>query len=271
MIESNTFNGSLKVMIPTITSPLVQVKNLSFVDGQRQILQQVSFSLMPGEIVSIIGPNGAGKTTLVKLMVGLLKPTSGKVAYISDLRIGYMPQRLHVDPIFPLTVLRFLQLGQSWSHATLMAMLEEVGVMHVLHSPLQAISGGELQRVLLARALLRQPQLLVLDEPAQGVDLVGQSEFYDLIADIRKRQQCAILLVSHDLNVVMAQTDRVICLNQHVCCSGHPEQVSRDPAFTALFGKAAQALAIYTHRHDHHHGLQGDVIIPNEEGISDDD
>jgi zinc transport system ATP-binding protein len=251
-------------MSPTITSPLIQIEDVSYFDGKRQILQDVSLALMPGEIVSVIGPNGAGKTTLVKLIVGLIPPTAGKRSYLSGLQIGYMPQRLHLDPIFPLTVQRFLQLGQTWSQEMLIHMLQEVGVEHVFESPLQAISGGELQRVLLARALLRQPQLLVLDEPAQGVDLVGQGELYDLIAGIRDKHQCAILLVSHDLNIVMARTNKVVCLNQHVCCSGHPEEVSRDPAFAALFGKAAQGLAFYTHRHDHHHDVHGAVISPSE-------
>lgn len=246
-------------MDPT-TSPIVQVENVFLSAGDRHILQHIYLKLMPGEIVSIIGPNGAGKTSLVKVILGLVKPSSGKVTRLPHLRIGYMPQRLQIEPLFPLTVLRFLQLGQSYSQSKLNAMLEEVGVAHVLSRPLQAISGGEFQRVLLARALLRQPQLLVLDEPAQGVDLVGQGELYDLIARIRNTHHCAVLLVSHDLNVVMAQTDNVVCLNQHVCCSGHPGQVSRDPAFTALFGKAAQGLAFYTHRHDHLHDVHGDVI-----------
>ncbi|MBN9286536.1 MAG: zinc ABC transporter ATP-binding protein [Gammaproteobacteria bacterium 39-13] len=249
-----------------MTTPIVNVEKVSLFDGKRQILKDVSLALMPGEIVSVIGPNGAGKTTLVKVIVGLIKPTLGKVTRQAGLRIGYMPQRLHVDPIFPLTVERFLQLGQTWTSEKLERMLAEVGVHHVLHSPLQAISGGELQRVLLARALLREPQLLVLDEPAQGVDLIGQGELYDLIGSIRDRHQCTILLVSHDLNIVMARTGTVVCLNQHICCSGLPEQVSRDPAFAALFGKAVQGLAFYTHKHDHHHHVDGAVVTePKEE------
>ncbi len=243
---------------------LIHIEDVSLTVGARQILQGITLALMPGKIVSIIGPNGAGKTSLVKVMMGLMAPSKGKVYRQAGLQIGYMPQRLHVDPIFPLTVERFLQLGQTWSHKALLQMLDEVGVRHVLHSPLQAISGGELQRVLLARALLRQPQLLVLDEPAQGVDLVGQGELYDLIARLHQRLHCAILLISHDLNVVMAQTDIVVCLNQHICCSGHPAKVTRDPAFAVLFGRAAQGLAFYTHTHDHHHDVHGDVIATEE-------
>ncbi len=226
------------------------------------LLQAIDLTLMPGKIVSVVGPNGAGKTTLVKLVVGLLAPTEGFIKRAQGLSIGYMPQKIHISPIFPLSVLRFLQLNQTWSEQELMAMLDEVGVSHVLHSSLDAISGGELQRVLLARALLRKPQLLVLDEPAQGVDLIGQGELYDLIAKIRDRHHCAILMVSHDLNLVMARTDTVVCLNQHICCSGHPEQVSRDPAFAQMFGKAAAGLAFYTHHHDHHHDVHGKVVEP---------
>ncbi len=245
-------------MRPTISEPLIQVKGVSLTVGKRQILHNVNVALMSGQIISIIGPNGAGKTSLLKVIIGLVQPTQGKVRHARALRIGYMPQKLHVEPTFPLTVKRFLQLGQP--KVDLGPILQEVGIAAVLESPLQAISGGELQRVLLARALLRQPELLVLDEPAQGVDLMGQGELYDLIAGIRDRHHCTILLVSHDLNVVMAQTDMVICLNQHVCCSGHPDKVSRDPAFAALFGSIAQNLAFYTHRHDHHHDVHGDVI-----------
>ncbi|MBS0286530.1 MAG: ATP-binding cassette domain-containing protein [Proteobacteria bacterium] len=247
-------------MSPTTTEPLVQVQDLSYGDAKRTFLQGVNLTIMPGKIVSVIGPNGAGKTTLVKLMVGLLKPSQGRITRKEGLTIGYMPQKIHLSPIFPLTVQRFLQLNKTWSEQELAKMLEEVGVSHVQHSPLEAISGGELQRVLLARALLRRPQFLVLDEPAQGVDLLGQGELYDLIAKIRDLYHCGILLVSHDLNIVMARTDTVVCLNQHVCCSGHPEQVSRDPAFAELFGKAAQGLAFYTHHHDHHHGVHGKVL-----------
>lgn len=249
-------------MSPTTLTPLIQVQALSYTNKQRTLLHDIHLTLLPNQIVSLIGPNGAGKTTLVKLVVGLLSPTAGTITRMPGLSIGYMPQRIHISPIFPLTVGRFLQLNQTWSQDELQEILNVVGVNHVYDSPLDAISGGELQRVLLARALLRKPQLLVLDEPAQGVDLVGQGELYDLLAKIRDERHCAILLVSHDLNVVMARTNTVVCLNQHVCCSGLPEEVSRDPAFAQLFGKAAQGLAFYTHHHDHHHDLYGKVVEP---------
>ncbi len=254
-----------EVMSQTIMpDSLIEASEVSYREGAKLILEDISLTLKTGQIVSIVGPNGAGKTTLLKILLGLIKPSHGKVSAVPNLRIGYMPQRLQVDPLFPLTVKRFLQLGQI--KVQLEQTLAEVGVKEqILDNPLYTLSGGELQRVLLARALLRQPQLLVLDEPAQGVDLLGQGEFYDLIAQIRLRQGCAILLVSHDLNVVMAQTDIVVCLNQHVCCSGHPEKVSKDPAFTALFGHVAQNLAFYTHRHDHHHDVHGEVVESHQD------
>ncbi|MGE3320108.1 MAG: ATP-binding cassette domain-containing protein [Candidatus Berkiella sp.] len=243
-----------------IGDELIRADGVTFREGGRLILQDVSLSLSKGQIVSIVGPNGAGKTTLLKILLGLIKPSAGKVSTPANLCIGYMPQRLEVDPLFPLSVRRFLELGQAAS-SSLESTLKEVGIGQViLNNPLYTLSGGELQRVLLARALLRNPALLVLDEPAQGVDLLGQGEFYDLIARIREKQGCAILLVSHDLNVVMAQTDIVVCLNQHVCCQGHPDKVSKDPAFTALFGHVAQNLAFYTHRHDHQHDVHGGVV-----------
>lgn len=261
MLKFTTEQEYKKVMRPTISAPLIQVKDLSVADANgRIILHNINLTLNAGEIISVVGPNGAGKTTLVKTIVGLIKPVKGRIEQLPGLRIGYMPQRLHIEETFPLTVQRFLQLGNAGSKSQIHATLTEMGVQHTLTRPLQVLSGGEFQRVLLARALLRQPQLLVLDEPAQGVDLIGQGELYDLIAKLRHDHHCTILLVSHDLNVVMGQTDMVVCLNQHICCSGHPDKVSRDPAFTALFGKAVQGLAFYTHRHDHHHDVQGEVI-----------
>lgn len=244
---------------------LVQLENVSLSLNQRPILKQVNLALKKGEILSVIGPNGAGKTSLVKVLVGLVPPTTGKVIRNPALRIGYMPQRLQIDPLFPLAVQRFLEIGNSDNLKILPNVVAELGIAQALKTPLHALSGGELQRVLLARALLRQPELLVLDEPAQGVDLIGQSDLYNLISKIRDQYGCGVLLVSHDLNVVMAQTDFVVCLNQHICCKGSPEKVSRDPAFTALFGSVAQHLAFYTHHHDHHHDVQGIVCIDHKD------
>lgn len=233
---------------------LLEISNIDLIIGQRQLLQQVSLQLGPGEILTIIGPNGAGKTTLIRVALGLIKPTSGQVLRRPDIRIGYMPQRLHLDPTFPLTVKRFLNMVGKNQRDKIEPLLQEVGAERVLDSPMQNLSGGELQRVILARALLRDPDLLVLDEPVQGVDVHGQMELYQLITKIRDQRQCAVMMVSHDLHLVMAATDRVLCLNQHICCSGTPEAVTNDPAYLELFGpQAVQHLAVYSHDQRHHH------------------
>jgi zinc transport system ATP-binding protein len=244
----------------TTNPPLIQARDIAVSFNGRQVLQQVSVTIRSGEIVTLIGPNGAGKSTLVRVLLGLTQADSGSIERQRKLRIGYMPQKLHIDANLPITVQRFLRLAGARNNAIASA-LREVGIPHLGQSPLQTISGGELQRVLLARALLRDPQLLVLDEPVQGVDIAGQTELYELIAAIRDRHHCGVLMVSHDLHLVMAKTDTVICLNHHVCCHGHPEQVSTDPAYLELFGaRHSQALAVYQHDHDHDHDIHGDVI-----------
>ena len=233
-------------------SLLVELDAVQVAFGRRVALNDVSLALHPGEIVTVIGPNGAGKTTLLRVALGLQRPDAGQVRRRPGLRIGYVPQRLAVDETLPLTVRRFLALA-SRAGPPIMTALAEVGAGHALDLPLQTLSGGELQRVLLARALLREPELLVLDEPVQGVDIAGQAELFALIRRIRDTRDCGVLLVSHDLHLVMAATDRVVCLNHHVCCSGHPEAVSRDPAYRALFGAAVEGFALYAHHHDHSH------------------
>lgn len=244
----------------TGTTPLVRVRNLGVQLQGQQILQDISFDIAPGEIITVIGPNGAGKTTLIRAVLGLQRPHSGSLERAAGLRIGYMPQKLFIDPTLPLTVKRFLTLTRG-KPAQLNEVLDLTGIRPLVDKPVQSISGGELQRVLLARTLLQKPDLLVLDEPAQGVDVNGQVELYRLINKLRDRLGCAVLMVSHDLHLVMAATDRVLCLNHHICCSGLPEQVSNDPAYRALFGKAAaETLAVYHHHHDHHHGLGGDIV-----------
>ncbi|MWV10930.1 zinc ABC transporter ATP-binding protein ZnuC [Pseudomonas sp. R-28-1W-6] len=239
---------------------LIQLDGVGVGFAGQAVLQDVQLTVRAGEIVTLIGPNGAGKTTLVRAVLGLLKPDSGRVQRKARLRIGYMPQKLHVDPTLPLSVLRFLRLVPGVDRAAAQAALAEVGAEQVIDSPLQGISGGELQRVLLARALLREPELLVLDEPVQGVDVAGQAELYRLITRLRDRHGCGVLMVSHDLHLVMSTTDQVVCLNRHVCCSGHPEQVSNDPVFVEMFGQDARSLAIYHHNHDHSHDLHGAVV-----------
>lgn len=234
---------------------LAHVRGLGKDVKGRPILEGVALSVAEREIVTIIGPNGAGKSTLLRILLGLVTPDRGERWLRPGIKIGYMPQRLQVDETLPLTVRRFLELGRAASRDELVAALDEVGAPQVLDSAIQAISGGEMQRVLLARALLRDPALLVLDEPVQGVDIAGQEELFRLIVDIRDRRGCGVLMVSHDLHLVMAATDTVVCLNQHVCCTGRPEAVRLDPAYLALFGAAPRsgALAVYTHHHDHVH------------------
>lgn len=238
---------------------MLELKDIDLFRGGRQLLEQVSLQLRPGEILTIIGPNGAGKTTLVRVALGLQAPSAGRVFRQTGVRTGYMPQRLHIDPTFPLTVRRFMAMAGPARRDRLLPLLQEVGASQVLESPMQNLSGGELQRVLLARALMRDPQLLVLDEPVQGVDVHGQMELYQLIAHIRDQRRCAILMVSHDLHLVMAASDRVLCLNRHICCSGTPELVSSHPAYLELFGpQAVQHLAIYAHDRSHRHDACAD-------------
>lgn len=244
----------------TRTAPLVRVHQLGVSLQGQTVLQDISFEIAPGEIITVIGPNGAGKTTLIRAVLGLQRPDTGTLERRDGLRIGYMPQKLFIDPTMPLTVGRFLTLTRRKPNK-LDDVLDLTGIRPLLDKPVQGISGGELQRVLLARTLLQKPDLLVLDEPAQGVDVNGQVALYRLINTLRDHLGCAVLMVSHDLHLVMAATDRVLCLNQHICCSGLPEQVSNDPAYQALFGKtAAETLAVYHHHHDHHHDLGGEIV-----------
>ncbi len=244
---------------------LIEARELSVRFRERTILDRVDLQVSRGEIVTVIGLNGAGKSTLVRALLGLITPDSGCVLRQPNLRIGYSPQHLHLDATLPLTVARFLTLGARAPRQRLQELLAEVGVADVLDSQIADISGGELHRVLLARALLRKPDLLVLDEPLAGVDVAGQSEIYRLIADIRDRYACGVLLVSHDLHVVMAASDRVVCINHHVCCTGRPESVTRNPEFVALFGPhVAEVLAVYSHHHDHQHDVAG-APVPLDE------
>jgi zinc transport system ATP-binding protein len=243
-----------------MSDPLIELTNVSLRLQGNTILEKVSLTVRRGEVVTLIGPNGAGKTSLVRVVLGLLRADSGSVMREPRLRIGYMPQKLEVDASLPLTVVRFLLLSPGSSRSQALTALEDVAAAHLSDRPLQQVSGGELQRVLLARALLRKPDLLVLDEPVQGVDVNGQAELYQLINQLRDRYGCGVLMVSHDLHLVMATTNTVVCINRHVCCSGHPELVSTDPAFLALFGERASALAVYSHHHDHGHDLHGEVV-----------
>lgn len=248
-----------------LVEPLLTVEHVHLAIRGQPILRDVNLQVRAGEIVALIGPNGAGKSTLARVALGLLRADRGQVWRKPGARIGYMPQRLAMDDTLPLSVRRFVTLGTPAARDRVRAALAEVGAAHLLDAPVQAISGGELQRVLLARALVREPELLVLDEPIQGVDLNGQYELYDLISGLRQRRGCGILMVSHELHLVMATTDHVLCLNRHVCCSGHPDHVARDPAYRELFGlDGARHLAIYHHHHTHRHDLHGSVVEPAE-------
>ena len=243
------------------TAPLVTASGITVRYAGRAVLENVGIFVEPGEIVTLIGPNGSGKTTLVRTILGLLKPDAGEIRLRPGARIGYVPQRLTVDPVLPLTLRRFLELGGRHGEPKLRSVAAEVGVDTLLDRQVHELSGGELQRMALARALLRQPDLLVLDEPLQGVDFGGQLALFQLIDRVRRTRGCGVLMVSHDLHLVMAGTDRVVCLNRHVCCSGRPESVSRHPEYLALFGpRAAENLAVYTHSHDHDHALSGEVL-----------
>ena len=234
--------------------PLVEARGVSVSLGGRSVLDEVDLAVHSGEIVTLIGLNGAGKSTLVRVLLGIIRPSCGRVVRAPGLRIGYAPQHVHRDPVLPMTVQRFLTVGAPATRQRLETLLAEVGAGAILDHPVSGISGGELHRVLLARALLREPGLLVLDEPLAGVDVTSQSELYRLIAAIRDRYGCGVLLVSHDLHLVMAATDTVVCINRHVCCTGHPRAITRDPAFVSLFGHhVANTLAVYEHSHDHHH------------------
>lgn len=233
---------------------LLAAEGLTVRFGAATVLDRVDLTVAPGEIVTIVGPNGSGKSTLLRALLGMLRPASGRVLRRAGLRIGYVPQRLAVDPGLPMTVARFLSLPRRQPGAQVRAALARCGIAGLGGRQMAALSGGELQRAQLARALLAAPELLVLDEPTQGLDQSGQAEFYRLIGELRREVGCAVLMVSHDLHVVMAASDRVVCLNGHVCCEGAPSVVAAAPAYRALFGTGTGgALALYRHVHDHRH------------------
>lgn len=234
---------------------LIKLSNVSFVRQGRAILKDVNLEVCPGEIVTLIGPNGAGKSSLLKLALGLESISSGQRICQPNLRIGYMPQKISIPDTLPLSVKHFLELAKRYDKRQLTSVSERLNIVDLLKRPMQKLSGGELQRVLLARALLSNPELLVLDEPVQGLDVSGQAELYHLISDLKDELNCGVLMVSHDLHLVMAATNKVICLNGHICCEGHPQTVQNDPSYLELFGRAMPAhLVPYTHHHDHTHG-----------------
>jgi zinc transport system ATP-binding protein len=242
---------------------LISARGLWLARSGRGILQGVDIDIRPREIVTLIGPNGAGKTTLVRTLLGLVAADRGEIVRREGVVIGYAPQRLEVDRAIPLDVARFVALSGQASRERIVQALADVGAAQLIERQVSDLSGGELQRVVLARALARSPQLLVLDEPVRGVDYAGEAELYTLIGRLASEAGFGVLLVSHDLHVVMAQSDRVICLNRHVCCSGVPQSVALHPEYARLFGpQAARAFGVYTHSHDHRHDLAGELRPP---------
>lgn len=233
---------------------LISVDNLSVRYGANTVLSHVTMHVEPGEIVTIVGPNGSGKTSLLKAIIGAVEPAKGEVALKPGLRIGYVPQKLHIDQTLPITVERFLRLNARVSRQACAEALEAAGVPDLQRRQMSRLSGGQFQRVLLARALINQPDILLLDEATQGLDQPGSAAFYQQIEAVREGTGCAILMISHELHVVMSASDRVICLNGHVCCEGSPAVVASAPEYRALFGSGTGgALALYQHDHDHHH------------------
>ncbi len=244
---------------------LVDLQNISLFRGSGTILDDITLSVARNEIVTLIGPNGAGKSSLVKIALGLIQPDRGSVTTNPDIRIGYVPQSVNLDRSVPVNVTRFLQLSGIREKRRLAQALEMVGGERLGRKPLQDISGGELRRALLARAILKSPDLLILDEPTAGVDVSGQASLYALIQSIRDKTRCGVLLVSHNLHIVMGATDKVICLNRHICCSGTPEAVQKNPEFLYLFSQEnSETLGIYRHLHDHEHNLHGDICPPDQ-------
>ncbi|MDD7909617.1 metal ABC transporter ATP-binding protein [Pseudovibrio exalbescens] len=242
-------------------SSLLTLQNAGLYRDGKWLVRGVDLSIRKGEIITLIGPNGSGKSTTAKLALGIRRPSEGTAQRQENLRVGYVPQKLSIDWTLPLSVERLMRLTGSLSAASMDAALDRTGVLHLKKAQVQNLSGGEFQRVLMARAIARQPDLLVLDEPVQGVDYSGEIALYELIADIRKELDCGVLLISHDLHIVMAATDSVVCLNGHVCCQGSPSAVAQSSAYQQLFGPRTQsALAVYEHNHDHTHLPDGRVM-----------
>ncbi len=241
---------------PAPSSPLLRLEKIGVDIERRSLLDKVDLNVAPGEVVTLVGPNGGGKSTLLRVVIGDVAPTQGTLWRRPGLGIGYMPQKLAIDSTMPISVRRFVQLGAppKAGAAEVNAALDRVNALRIAESQMHWLSGGETQRVLLARAMIRRPGLLVLDEPTQGLDQSGAAMFYRLIDELRQETGAAVLLASHDLHVVMAASNRVLCVNGHICCQGAPEHVSAHPEYRALFGQAeAESFALYHHQHDHKH------------------
>lgn len=237
-----------------MSDALITAQNITLTHQGKKILDDVSFALQPGEFITLIGPNGAGKSSLIKVLLGLIKQDSGKIKRAKSMRLGYTPQLFTPNPFIPISVVDFLTLNQKVEKSFIKETAETTGVASLLNSPLKNLSGGELQKVLLTRALMNKPNVLILDEPAQNLDVDGQMQLYQLIQDIHQQQNCAILMVSHDLHRVMKESSQVLCLYHHICCKGHPETILKDEQFNDLFAdQMTELMATYEHHHNHHH------------------
>ena len=233
---------------------LITADNISLNHQGKNILDSVSFSLHQGEFITLIGPNGAGKSSLIKVLLGLINQDSGTVKYNKNIRLGYTPQTFSPNPFIPISVIDFLSLNQKVETVLTNEIIEITGIAGLLDSPLKKLSGGELQKVLLARALLNKPNVLILDEPAQNLDIDGQMQLYKLIQDIHQKNNCAVLMVSHDLHRVMKESTQVLCLYHHICCQGHPESILNDEQFNDLFAdQINELMTTYEHHHNHQH------------------
>lgn len=243
-----------------MSNTLIQLNNCGILRNQKWLVRGVSLKVERGQIVTLIGPNGSGKSTTAKMALGILRPDEGSNIVLNNLKISYVPQKLSIDWSLPLRVIDFMNLIEKHSQETLMDTLNLTGIKHLLYEDVRNLSGGEFQRLLMARAIAKEPEFLVLDEPVQGVDYAGEIALYQIIQDIRKTLHCGILLISHNLHVVMSQTNHVICLNGHICCSGEPQSIVKDPEYIKLFGENMDpTLAFYQHQHDHHHHPDGSV------------
>jgi zinc transport system ATP-binding protein len=248
---------------------LISLKNAGVKRNGTWLVKNISFDIHKGEIITMIGPNGSGKSTSAKMALGIIKPDSGSVERVLGLKIGYVPQKIDIDWTFPLSVGRFMHLSGKIAQHDIDEALKNTGISHLSNAQLRSLSGGEFARALLARAIARKPDLLVLDEPVQGVDYNGEIELYQLISKIRNDLGCAILMISHNLHVVMATTDRVICLNGHICCQGEPNIVTKSQEYMQLFGAIDEKiLALYQHHHDHEHNLDGHICDSEGENCS---